>query len=998
MAVSSTLSLLGLGDPLAGALVLAVAAVLLLLLLLGLLDPLVARIGLRNVARARSRTVILVLGLLVGSTIISSSLVVGTTVNTLVTHFVYEESGAVNEAVYAPGQLVSILGGTSFAPFPAALFQRFNDSASSIAGIQAVTPMIVGSLGVVDLTSGISVPGLTMVGVNASAAGPLGSFTTTTGTSLAGPQPGGVLLSTAAAKSLSAHAGDSLVGVGAAQDLNLTVLGVVQQDTRGGFLNGAGQGVLFLSLPDAQRLTGLEGLYNYLAVTNVGGMSASGVARTTTVWPELNRSLASALATLPPLANVPSVHNVLQAGLASAQSASSSLTTLFLVLGLFSIIAGAILIMGIFSMLAEERRGEIGVARAVGMRRGQLVRAYVFEGLAYASGSAALGTLLGVAVGYVMVYAFSSIVPSEFGNSFAVLSSFSYTPGDLIIAYAVGFLLTLGTISLTALAISRFNIVRAIRSLPEPSLARQIRLPLTVVSALGFLAGAFVLSYGFLPGTDLSYGYLGVGLLILAAGILAAAWTSVRVSLTAGGIALLVFFAVDPVRTALFGTDHTGTIFSFFLQGIFLLLGAVTVYVFNSDLVVRTLTGSFRGKARYVPAVRLAFSYPGQKRFRSGVTVSIFAMVLFVIVAVAAIGASIQSNVNSFVAEQSGGYNLVGFSTSPVPGITAYVEDHPALRGELRHVISFYSGAAVLTSAGSPPFSYSVAAAPGNVSALENFYQDNGFTFAATWHGMSAASVWQTLESNASVAVVDGSFVSGSFTLAPTHPLVSPGGTLSLSPVTGGSGRNVTVIGVLQESLVPIVLVNPGFIERTLGLNQSQFFLLQTVSEGDSLSVVQTLQTAFFPQGLQVLDLVGVLETSLQVILSFVSLLEVYATLGLLVGIAALGIVALRAVTERKGQVGLVRAIGFRQGMVLGAFLLEYSFLALVGMGIGTALGILLVSDLSSGGLGFFTLTIPWSNLAEILALAYALTLLAVIGPSWKASRLPPAEAVRYAE
>jgi putative ABC transport system permease protein len=90
--------------------------------------------------------------------------------------------------------------------------------------------------------------------------------------------------------------------------------------------------------------------------------------------------------------------------------------------------------------------------------------------------------------------------------------------------------------------------------------------------------------------------------------------------------------------------------------------------------------------------------------------------------------------------------------------------------------------------------------------------------------------------------------------------------------------------------------------------------------------------------------------------------------------------------------------MGFRQRQVLTAFLLEYSFLALVGMGIGTALGILMVYNLSSVGLGFFTLTIPWLNLAEVLGLSYALTLLAVAGPSLKASRLPPAEAIRYFE
>ncbi|EQD34070.1 membrane protein containing DUF214, permase predicted, partial [mine drainage metagenome] len=181
-------------------------------------------------------------------------------------------------------------------------------------------------------------------------------------------------------------------------NVSATVQAIVQSDNRGGFQDTTGTGDVFAPLPVAQNLTGLEGAYDYLAVTNVGGLSASGVALTSPVWPALNRSLSQVLASLPPLPNPPSVHSVLAADLATAESASSTLTTLFLVLGLFSIVAGGILIVGIFAMLAEERRGEIGVARAVGMRRAQLVKSYYFEGLAYSTGSALLGTFLGVGV------------------------------------------------------------------------------------------------------------------------------------------------------------------------------------------------------------------------------------------------------------------------------------------------------------------------------------------------------------------------------------------------------------------------------------------------------------------------------------------------------------------------------------------------------------------------------------------------------------------------
>ena len=96
-------------------------------------------------------------------------------------------------------------------------------------------------------------------------------------------------------------------------------------------------------------------------------------------------------------------------------------------------------------------------------------------------------------------------------------------------------------------------------------------------------------------------------------------------------------------------------------------------------------------------------------------------------------------------------------------------------------------------------------------------------------------------------------------------------------------------------------------------------------------------------------------------------LLEVFIALGLAVGIAALGILALRAVTERRREIGMLRSIGLTRGMILKAFLLEYAFITLVGAGVGGLLGLLLVYDLviSPGGasLGVTTLYIPWENL-----------------------------------
>src|SRR5207249_5845138 len=81
------------------------------------------------------------------------------------------------------------------------------------------------------------------------------------------------------------------------------------------------------------------------------------------------------------------------------------------ILGAFGILAGILLIVNIFVMLAEERKPELGIARALGFLRRDLLATFALEGTFYAVVAAALGSLAGVGLGYVMVYFFDKLVP-----------------------------------------------------------------------------------------------------------------------------------------------------------------------------------------------------------------------------------------------------------------------------------------------------------------------------------------------------------------------------------------------------------------------------------------------------------------------------------------------------------------------------------------------------------------------------------------------------------
>jgi len=111
---------------------------------------------------------------------------------------------------------------------------------------------------------------------------------------------------------------------------------------------------------------------------------------------------------------------------------------------------------------------------------------------------------------------------------------------------------------------------------------------------------------------------------------------------------------------------------------------------------------------------------------------------------------------------------------------------------------------------------------------------------------------------------------------------------------------------------------------------------------------------------------------------------------------AAIGLmnIMLVSVSERTREVGLVKAIGGKSGMVSRQFLLEAIIISLLGALLGIVLGIM-VGNLFSIVLktGF---VVPWNWVFYGIVLCTIVGLLAGLYPALKAGRLNPIEALRY--
>ncbi len=145
-----------------------------------------------------------------------------------------------------------------------------------------------------------------------------------------------------------------------------------------------------MTLGALQELTGTDGQISAIALSNQGGVK-NGIDRNASVQSELRPAVDSAgLA----------INSLKQDWLDDANMIASVFTGLFLVVGLFSISAGILLILLIFTMLAAERRSEMGMARAVGAQRSSLVQQFMSEGALYALLAGLVGSALGVGVAY----------------------------------------------------------------------------------------------------------------------------------------------------------------------------------------------------------------------------------------------------------------------------------------------------------------------------------------------------------------------------------------------------------------------------------------------------------------------------------------------------------------------------------------------------------------------------------------------------------------------
>ncbi|MDE0708411.1 MAG: ABC transporter permease, partial [Candidatus Poseidoniales archaeon] len=354
---------------------------------------------------------------------------------------------------------------------------------------------------------------------------------------------------------------------------------------------------------------------------------------------------------------------------------------LFLIFGSFVVFAGILLVMNIFVMLADERKPEMGMARAIGMHRSDLRVLFVQEGALLGMISSAIGAFVGIGVAWILM----KFMATAFQDTFSWTVVFDWSFQSVLAGFTAVFLVTWSTLWTTSVWISRLNVVAAIRSIPTRYGSGLPWWSILVTLFLGFSSlGSFALAFFIgepADGTRHAWWLLG-GFTLLLALVPPAFWIFARIlpeDITLRGMRFhrpvvlprmilsilslsMIFWGWkgDPISA-----EWQQGPFSFIIMGIFLVAAGVLLLTSLAPLVTRFLSRLLAPlSGRIASVLPTSLAYPMATPFRTAMTMGMFSLVIFAVVILAGTSAIFGHDIEQMGDESGGDYEILAYSSS----------------------------------------------------------------------------------------------------------------------------------------------------------------------------------------------------------------------------------------------------------------------------------------------------------------------------------------------
>jgi len=208
------------------------------------------------------------------------------------------------------------------------------------------------------------------------------------------------------------------------------------------------------------------------------------------------------------------------------------------------------------------------------------------------------------------------------------------------------------------------------------------------------------------------------------------------------------------------------------------------------------------------------------------------------------------------------------------------------------------------------------------------------------------------------------------------------GDTLEYTDERGRTFK-VRLVGALANSILQgnLLIAEDEFVQRFPSQSGYRMFLIDAPSK-DLHEISETLSRALRDVGLELTPASRRLAAFNGVQNTYLSTFQVLGGLGLLLGSVGLGVVVMRNVLERRGELALLLAVGFRRRALKWLVMSEHGALLLLGLGVGALSALVAVlpallspgADVPYGSLGLTLVVVlisgaVWTWVATALAL-----------------------------
>ncbi|MDA7950378.1 MAG: ABC transporter permease [Pirellulaceae bacterium] len=553
---------------------------------------------------------------------------------------------------------------------------------------------------------------------------------------------------------------------------------------------------------------------------------------------------------------------------------------LFIGFSSFLVVASLFLTSLLFQLGLEERQKEIGILKTFGWQRGKMVSLYLVEGLGISSLGAALGLLLGIGYGWLMLTGLTTLWVEAISTPFLTLH---VTATSLFLGFGVSLFISVGTIYFSVRKGERANIGPLLWGKGFESL---------ILKKRGRGTNTTVLWSGIL-------GIVGCSCSIAA--------LNFRGELQAG-----LFFGGGATFLALF----------LYLFSVWLKWGGRRLRPVDSFvLTIR----------------RLAFYNVQRNPTRSLLSVGLIASAAFLIIAIGAFRLKPS-------AEGTGGFTLIGESDQLIFENLNDRDTREKLFGGERakqfadtECFSFRVKGATDSSCRNLYKTKSTRVLGVTETFIDSFDNElvENFAFAASsaMTEEELANHWRTLHQESAEegipVILDKNTAMFSLSL-----FQGIGETFTREY----EGKEVTfrVVGLLSNTVLQgsLLISERDFQREFPEISGYRYFLLST-EKGQEALVQHEFEEYFSDYGFQTSSTETVLRELMAVQNTYLSTFQSLGGLGLLLGTLGLAVVQMRNLHERKSEFGLLRAVGLFSGQLQKLLFWETIFLLFGGLVIG---------------------------------------------------------------